>query len=168
VVAGPYCSGTGASFHQNGWFSSGTSGWTSHDGGWSADQCNGTFSSVPMSGDAGKDDGNSVIWTFTGLRTASGSCDIAVYIPAGSNVQVVGGNPTYYTVQTGTSPNSGTIGSFTIKQVANQGSWVSVGSYAVSNGQLSVMMHTRGLDWSGSSKTYAHHAADAVRATCQS
>lgn len=121
-----------------------------------------------MSGDANKDDGNSVVWSFTGLQTSSGSCDFAVYIPASSDVKVVGGAPTYYTVQTGTSPGSGTIGSFTVNQVDNQGSWVDVGNYPVSGGQLSVMLHTRGLDWSGNSKTYAHHAADAIRATCSS
>ncbi|MFE9426014.1 hypothetical protein ACFYNO_23985 [Kitasatospora sp. NPDC006697] len=168
VVAGPYCSGAGTAFHQNGWFSDGNSGWRSNSGGWSSDQCNGTYSSVPMSGDASKDDGNSVIWTFTGLRAGSGSCALAVYIPAGSNVMQVGGNPTYYTVQTGSSPGSGTIGSFTVNQVANQGSWVSVGSYPLSGGGFSVMLHTRGLDWSGSTRTYAHHAADAVRVSCVS
>ncbi|MGA5824024.1 hypothetical protein ACPC54_40030 [Kitasatospora sp. NPDC094028] len=61
--------------------------------------------------------------------------------------------------------SGGSAGSFSINQTANQGSWVDAGSYAY-RGALSVTLHTRGLDWSGDGKTYAHHAASAVRATC--
>ncbi|WP_371493756.1 hypothetical protein OG871_01805 [Kitasatospora sp. NBC_00374] len=158
AVAGPYCGGKGVSYSQGKWFDQGISGWRSNSGGWSGDGCNGTYTSVPMSGAANKDDGNSVVWTFNLGKVSS--CALAVYIPADGDVKKVGGNPTYYTVQSGSSS-----GSFSINQTANRGRWVNQGTYPY-HGSLSVTLHTRGLDWHDSTKTYAHHAASAIRATC--
>ncbi|MFJ9693882.1 hypothetical protein [Kitasatospora sp. NPDC101183] len=152
AFAGPYCSAKGTS-QVNGWFDQGVSGWHKNSGGWSGDGCNGTYLSVPMSGAANKDDGNSVVWTFN-LDNVT-SCTLAVYIPASGDVKNVGGKPTFYTVSSG--------GSFNIDQTAYRGSWFNAGTFPY-RGTLSVTLHTRGVDWGGNS--YAHHAASAVRATC--
>ncbi|MEU3574124.1 hypothetical protein AB0E96_37820, partial [Kitasatospora sp. NPDC036755] len=159
VIAGPYCS-NGGQYKTNGWFDQGDSGWRNNSGGYSGDGCNGTYASMPMSGDANKDDGgNSVVWTFTVDKVSS--CTLSVYIPGSGNVKQVGGNPSYYTVQSG----GGQVGSFSINQTASRGSWVNQGPFTY-RGPISLTLHSRGLDWSGSTKTYAHHAAGAVRATC--
>ncbi|MFJ9443421.1 hypothetical protein ACIRRH_16340 [Kitasatospora sp. NPDC101235] len=159
VIAGPYCTGGGV-YKTNGWFDQGAKGWRNNSGGYSGDGCNGTYASMPMSGDANKDDsGNSVVWTFTVDKVAS--CTLSVYIPASGDVKQVGGNPSYYTVQSG----GGQVGSFSINQTASRGSWVNQGPFSY-RGPISVTLHSRGLDWSGSTETYAHHAAGAVRATC--
>jgi translation initiation factor IF-2 len=159
AVAAPFCASGGGSISSHG--SGPGSGWSSNTtGGMTGSGCNGTYYSVPMSGDANKDDGdNWVRWTFT--VDSIGSCDIAVYIPASGNVQQVGGNPTLYTVNNG----NGGIGSFSISQVNNQGQWVDEGNFPYS-GSISVTMHSRGQDWASSGQTHARHAADAVRATC--
>ncbi|MFF3108392.1 hypothetical protein ACFVSN_04345 [Kitasatospora sp. NPDC057904] len=159
TVLGPGCSGKG-SYRENGRFSKGIEGWIGNSGGWSGDGCNGSYTSVPMYGDASKDDPSaSVVWTFN-LGNAS-TCALSVYVPASGDVTKVGGHPTYYTVQSG-----GSGGSFNVNQTASQGSWVNVGSFAYS-GSLSVTLHTRGVDW-GSGVSHAHHAASAIRATCTS
>ncbi|MGW2868022.1 hypothetical protein [Kitasatospora sp. NPDC001225] len=157
VIAGPYCSG-GGQYKTNGWFDQGSSGWRNNSGGYSGDGCNGTYASMPMSGNANKDDnGNSVVWTFTVDKVTS--CTLSVYIPASGDVKQVGGNPSTYTVQSG----GGQVGSFTINQTASRGSWVNNGPFTY-RGPISVTLHSRGVDWGGSSG--AHHAASAVRATC--
>ncbi|MFJ3216373.1 hypothetical protein ACIPLC_10685 [Kitasatospora sp. NPDC086801] len=157
VVTGPYCGNKSGAYSQKGWFDQGDSGWRSNSGGWSGDGCNGTYTSVPMSGDT-KDDGNSVVWTFTLDKVTS--CTLDVYIPASGDVKKVGGNPTYYTVQSGSGSSD-----FKINQASNQGRWVGEGTFQY-RGSLSVTLHTRGQDWVGGNKTYAHHAASAMRVTC--
>ncbi|MFD0278108.1 hypothetical protein ACFVHB_29955 [Kitasatospora sp. NPDC127111] len=161
AVVGPYCGGSKSvsSYAQNGWFDQGVSGWRSSSGGWSGDGCNGTYTSVPMSGDANKDDGNSVVWTFSPANVKN--CTLAVYIPADDDVKRVGGHPTLYTVRSG-----GSSWSFSIDQTANRGRWVSQATTYSYQGPLSVTLHTRGLDWKGGTKTYDHHAASAIKATC--
>ncbi|MFE6500369.1 hypothetical protein [Kitasatospora sp. NPDC057738] len=159
VIAGPYCSG-GGQYKTNGWYDQGTKGWRNNSGGYGGDGCNGTYASMPMSGDANKDDNsNSVVWTFTVDKVSS--CTLSVYIPASGDVKQVGGNPSLYTVQSG----GGQIGSFSINQTASRGSWVNQGPFSY-RGPISLTLHSRGLDWSGSTETFAHHAAAAVRATC--
>ncbi|MEE1788482.1 hypothetical protein PUR71_37120 [Streptomyces sp. SP17BM10] len=159
TVLGPGCSGKGA-YRENGRFSKGIEGWIGNSGGWGGDGCNGSYTSVPMYGDASKDDPTaSVVWTFTvgNVRT----CALSVYVPASGDVTKVGGHPTYYTVQSGGSGRS-----FNVDQISRQGSWVDVGSFSYS-GSLAVTLHTRGVDW-GSGASHAHHAASAIRATCTS
>ncbi|MFJ2810004.1 hypothetical protein [Kitasatospora sp. NPDC087271] len=157
VVTGPYCGNKSGVYSQKGWFDQGDSGWRSNSGGYSGDGCNGTYTSVPMSGD-GSDDKNSVVWTFTVDKVTS--CTLDVYIPASGDVKKVGGNPTYYTVQSGSGSSD-----FKINQTSNQGRWVGEGTFQY-RGSLSVTLHTRGQDWVGGNKTYAHHAASAMRVTC--
>ncbi|MEU9041665.1 MULTISPECIES: hypothetical protein [unclassified Kitasatospora] len=154
AVAGPYC----GNYRTYGWYDDGDKGWRNNSGGYSGDGCNGTYASMPMSGDANDDKSNSVVWTFSLDKVTS--CTLAVYIPASSNVKQVGGNPSYYTVQSG----GGSVGSFTINQTASLGSWVTKGPFPY-RGPISLTLHSRGVDWSSGAKL-AHHAASAVRATC--
>ncbi|WP_185921569.1 hypothetical protein [Streptomyces sp. WAC06614] len=167
AVAGRGCGAAGTGYRQRGWFERGNEGWLSRsEGGWTGDGCTGMYTAVPMSGEAAKDDGNSVLWTFETGRVATGSCRISVYVPGARDVVSVGGNPTHYTVQNQFDPGSGTIGSFSVPQVSRRGQWVDGGTFPLSRGRIAVLLHTRGQDWSGSTKTYAHHAASAVRAHC--
>ncbi|MGW6913466.1 hypothetical protein ACWGB8_06545 [Kitasatospora sp. NPDC054939] len=166
AVAGVFCTGGNTTTQQYGWFDRGQEGWRTSTGGWSGDGCNGKYSSVPMSGDARKDDGNSVVWTFNTAPLVTGSCKLSVYVPASGDVKEVGGAPTHYSVQRKSAPGTGTIGDFIVNQVGQRGQWVSVGTYPLAEGKIAVMMHTRGQDWQGSTKTYAHHAASAVKADC--
>ncbi|MFE6054018.1 hypothetical protein ACFQ6N_24975 [Kitasatospora sp. NPDC056446] len=154
AIAGPYCGG----YRTNGWYDDGDKGWRNNSGGYSGEGCNGTYASMPMSGDANDDKSNSVVWTFTLDKVTS--CTLAVYIPASGNVKQVGGNPSYYTVQSG----SGSVGSFSINQTASLGSWVTKGPFPY-RGPISLTLHSRGVDWASGSSG-AHHAAGAVRATC--
>ncbi|MGW3636019.1 hypothetical protein ACWD7F_39020 [Streptomyces sp. NPDC005122] len=157
-MAGTGCSNASTSFHHHGWYADGIKGWrTISTGGYSGSGCNGDYVAVPMSGNL-KDDKNSVVWMFSTGPVSKGTCKLSVYVPNDSNVKDVGGAPAYYTVSDGRA--------FTVNQVKNRGRWVSVGSYAVSGGEINVTMHTRGEDWVGSTKTYAHLAASAIKASC--
>ncbi|WP_431676432.1 hypothetical protein [Kitasatospora sp. KL5] len=166
AVAGPFCTGGHTTTQQYGWFDDGQAGWRTNTGGHAADGCNGKYTSVPMSGAPDKDDGNSVVWTFNTAPVTTGTCRLWVYVPNSTDLKAVGGAPTYYTVQRKSAPGVGTIGSFTVNQTGNRGRWVSVGSYPLSDGKIAVMLHNRGQDWKGGTKTYAHHAASAVKADC--
>ena len=166
-MAGYGCSDAGTGINDSsGWFNAGRQGWQYFStGGMTADNCSGAYVTVSMSG-SNSDDGNYFLWTFNTGSVSSGNCDIQVYIPDDGNVMAVGGNPTYYSVQSTFSAGSGTEGNFSISQVNNLGQWVDEGNFPVSNGQIAVMLHTRGEDWSGNTKTWAHHAASAVSASC--
>ncbi|MFD9335099.1 hypothetical protein ACFWBF_11940 [Streptomyces sp. NPDC060028] len=167
AVAGAGCQGSGTGYSQNGWFDDGQAGWKTYgSGGWNGDGCKGSFTAIPMSGAAGKDNGNYALWTFRTGPVSSGRCKVSVYVPNSKDIKAVGGNPAYYTVQNSLSPGSGTIDSFTINQHSNYGSWVNGGTYDVRNGQLAVKLHDRGQDWVGNTETYAHNAASAVRVSC--
>ncbi|MBD0693998.1 hypothetical protein [Streptomyces sp. CBMA123] len=143
---------------RNGWYDDGQKGWRNNSGGYTGDGCAGGFASMPMSGASGKDDSsNSVVWTFNTGSLTTGSCRLSVYVPNG-DLKAVGGAPTYYTVQNQ---------SFLVNQVSYRGQWVSAGTFPLSGGRIAVVMHSRGQDWVGDSvKTYAHHAASAVKADC--
>jgi translation initiation factor IF-2 len=160
AVAGPFCGGSGVKYRTDNWYTQGQSGWTTNSGGWSGNGCNGQYNSMPMSGSHG-DYGNDAVWTFQVGSVKS--CDLAVYIPASGDIMKVGGNPSFYTVNNG----AGSIGSFSINQTASQGQWVDEGSFPY-NGMIYVTLHDRGIDWTDTAKTYAHHAADAIKATCTS
>ncbi|MEV7601203.1 hypothetical protein AB0O91_27945 [Kitasatospora sp. NPDC089797] len=156
-VAGPGCGGS-TSMQQSGWYDDGQKGWRKNSGGYTGDGCGGGFTSMPMSGAANKDDNsNTVVWTFTTGPLTTGSCRLSVYVPNG-DLKSVGGAPTYYTVQGR---------SFEVNQVSYRGQWVSAGTFPLSGGRIAVTMHSRGQDWVGDSvKTFAHHAASAVKADC--
>ncbi len=166
AVAGPDCDN--GRFQKNGYFTNGKKGWTSSSGGYSGSGCGGSYLSVPMSGDS-HDKGNSVNWLFDTSANAK-QCGISVYIPRNSSLQKVGGDPSYYTVYKYFTPKSSNqIGSFSIRQVDNQGGWYNVpGTFPVTNQKLAVQLHDQGYDWHGDTSTYAHHAASALKVSCTS
>ncbi|MGW4212037.1 hypothetical protein ACWEIJ_28860 [Lentzea sp. NPDC004789] len=153
VTTGPGCGG----YSSVGAYRDGRKGWVDHGDG----KCSSTFVSIPMSGDARRDDASAYgLWTFP----AAGTCDVSVYIPNGS-LEEVGGNPTVYYVFDRDGISGTPMASFAIKQVEKRGQWVGVGKFKAS-GNLTVQLLTRGQDWNNSGPTYAHHAASAVKADC--
>ncbi|GGU23393.1 hypothetical protein [Lentzea flava] len=153
LTMGPGCGG----YTNVGLYRDGRKGWVDHGDG----KCGSTFVSVPMSGDARRDDPSAYAqWTFS----VSGTCDVSVHIPNG-NLEEVGGNPTVYYVYDRNGVGGTPMASFAIKQVEKRGQWVSAGRFK-SSGNLTVQLLTRGQDWNNSGPTYAHHAASAVKADC--
>lgn len=168
AVGGGGCSGSGTSFSTYGWYDDGESGYLSvGSGGLDGDGCNGSFVALPMSGDANIDDGNYMLWTFHTGSVGSGSCAVDVYIPNVDNTVEVGGDPSYYTVQDSAAAGSDTVGSFSVDQTSNLGRWAYGGTFRVSGGVLAVMLHSRGIDWTATASTDAHHAADAIKVSCK-
>jgi hypothetical protein len=152
-TTGPGCGG----YSNVGSFRDGRKGWVDHGDG----KCGSTFVSIPMSGDARRDDSSAYgQWTFA----VTGTCDVSVHVPNGS-LEEVGGNPTVYYVFDRASVGGTPLASFAIKQVDKRGQWVSAGKFKAS-GNLTVQLLTRGQDWTGSGPTYAHHAASAIKADC--
>ncbi|MFJ9576394.1 hypothetical protein ACIRQF_08430 [Streptomyces sp. NPDC101191] len=169
AVSGPNCAGTGASFTYSGWYTDGKEGWQKYgSGGYAGGGCNGSFFSLPMSGKAGSDAGNALRWTFRTGAVTSGTCQVSVHIPSSTDIKAVGGKPSYYTVHAGATGNDPILRSFTVDQQSLRGQWVSAGGVRVTGGVLTVKLHDRGLDSSGSRNTYAHHAGDAARVQCTS
>ncbi|MER6360494.1 hypothetical protein [Kitasatospora sp. NPDC001527] len=169
AIGGNGCGTSSVAYAQHGWWEQGSTGWlTNSAGGYTGSGCNGKYVSMPMSGAANTDDkDNWVVWTFSTAPVTTGTCKIAVYVPNNSDLKAVGGAPAYYTVQNTSTPNSGTIGDFSVNQTSSRGSWVTAGgTYAVTGGKIAVMLHSRGLDWAGTSTEKAHIAASAVRADC--
>ncbi len=153
LTMGPGCGG----YTSVGTYRDGRKGWVDHGDG----KCGSAFVSIPMSGDARRDDASAYgQWTFT----ASGSCDVSVFIPNG-NLEEVGGNPTVYYVFDRNGVGGTPMASFAIKQVEKRGQWVAAGKFKAS-GNLTVQLLTRGQDWNNSGPTYAHHAASAIKADC--
>ncbi|MFJ4910453.1 hypothetical protein ACIQCR_33000 [Streptomyces sp. NPDC093249] len=169
AVAGPNCAGAGASFTYSGWYTDGKEGWQKYgSGGYAGGGCNGAFLSLPMSGNAGSDAGNALRWTFRTGSFTSGTCQVSVHIPNNSDIKAVGGKPSYYTVHAGATGSDPILRSFRLDQQSLRGQWVSAGSVRLTGGVLTVKLHDRGIDWSGSRETYAHHAGDAARVQCTS
>ncbi|SMC96488.1 hypothetical protein [Lentzea albidocapillata] len=163
ATAGPGCTGS-TRFTGVGSYRDGQSGWVDHGNG----GCGTSFVSIPMSGDATKDDTSAYgLWTFDTGSVKTGSCTVSVFVPNG-DITKVGGNPTHYRVYDRFDVAKGSpTGSFQVSQVANRGKWVSAGSFKVTGSKLAVQLLTRGEDWKGSTRNYAHHAAAMVKATCQ-
>lgn len=152
-TTGPGCGG----YTNVGLYRDGRKGWVDRGDG----KCGSTFVSIPMSGDARRDDGSAYgMWTFS----VSGTCDVSVFVPNG-NLEEVGGNPTVYYVFDRSGVGGPPMASFAIKQVEKRGQWVNAGKFKAS-GNLTVQLLTRGQDWNNSGPTYAHHAASAVKADC--
>ncbi|ANN16150.1 hypothetical protein SD37_11205 [Amycolatopsis orientalis] len=162
-MAGRGCGG-GTGFTGVGAYSDGKAGWVNHGNG----GCGTSFVSIPMSGDANKDDSSAYgLWTFNTGPVTTGSCAVSVFVPTG-DLTAVGGSPSVYRVFDRFAVDKGTpVGSFQIDQVGNRGRWVNVGTFRINGAKLAVQLLTRGRDWSGSTKTYAHHAAAMVKAKCQ-
>jgi hypothetical protein len=153
LTSGPGC----GSYKSVGSYRDGRRGWVDHGDG----KCGSTFVSVPMSGDARRDDPSAYgVWTFA----AAGMCEISVHVPNG-DLTAVGGNPTVYFVYDRNGVGGRPMASFAIKQVDQRGRWVAAGRFR-SSGTLTVQLLTRGQDWNRGGPTYAHHAASAVKANC--
>jgi translation initiation factor IF-2 len=145
----------------------GQAGWTTQEGVYNQSGCDGHYLSVPMSGEANQDDPtNRVWWIFDTGAAQSQTCRVWVYVPSDDNIQHVGGHPTYYTVYGSANPATGEqIGDFSINQVAHRGDWVAEGPFHIDHGQLSIRMHSRGID-NTSGYQQAHHAAAAISVMC--
>jgi hypothetical protein len=152
-TAGPGC----GNYTSVGAYRDGQKGWVDHGDG----KCGSTYVSIPMSGDARRDDPSAYgLYTFA----ASGTCEVSVHIPNGT-LQEVGGNPTVYFVFDHNGVGGTPMASFAIKQVDKRGQWVSAGRFK-SSGNLTVQLVSRGQDWNSNGPTYAHHAASAIKADC--
>jgi len=104
-----------------------------------------------------------IVWWFKVPGQAT--CGVSVFVPGTGNVKDAAGAPTTYLVYGTTTGSGSMIGQFGIDQVHNQGRWVDAGRYLAANGQLSVRMVTRGIDW-GPGRDGAHHGVSAMRVTC--
>lgn len=163
-MAGKDCPETTTDYREVGRFSRGREGWHTRSGGWSGDGCGGRFSTVPMSGDASKDDPKAyTVWEFSTGRVQSGSCTLSVYVPNSGDPKDVAGSPAHYRVASG----NGDLGGFIVDQESNRGRWVSAGGFSLSNGMFAVKMLNRGIDWSSRGPTYEHLAAGQVKVSCQ-
>ncbi|MFI0465625.1 hypothetical protein ACH347_16235 [Saccharopolyspora sp. 5N102] len=160
--AGPGC-GSG-SFSRPGYYANGNQGWLNSGGAHAADGCDGSYSSLPMSGDPNRDGDNSAVWRFTTGDVKQGSCQVSVFVPRG-DLQHVGGDPSYYTVYQG-DETKGPSGDFRVFQTNRQGGWVDGGRFAVTGGRLTIKLHSRGKDWTDKGPTYAHHAAAQMKIDC--
>ncbi|WP_037913949.1 hypothetical protein [Actinacidiphila yeochonensis] len=165
AVAGPYCpKATDYTWSWIGHYTDDQEGWTTHPGGYTGSGCTGKFTSMPMSGD-GKDDENSFLYSFITGSVHTGTCSVKVWIPKDSNVAHVGGHPTLYTVHSAVKGGGTQLGAVSVSQVSHEAQWVSLGSFADTQGQLSVRVHTRGDDNASGYKN-AHHALDALSVSC--
>jgi hypothetical protein len=158
-----------ARFSEHGRWTQGVTGFIAvRGGGLRADGCNGSFDAMPMSGSASQDDGaNYAAWNFRTGAVSQGICHVSVYIPEDGSIEHVGGDPALYSVYDGPHAAGQPMASFTIDQVANQGRWASRGTYRITGGAISIKLHSRGVDWSGSHATNAHLAVSPVRVTCE-
>lgn len=171
MIAGAGCPNTAKQQYQAvGFYSDGADGWYARNGGSAESGCKGTFDAMPMSGKANtSDSGIFAKWTFdVSDEMTVGSCALSVYIPNDSDRRNVGATAAHYSIFN--SFDQGTanvIGAKDVNQVANRGKWVSLGSYDIDQGKLSVKLHNRGEDWAGGADGEgAHIAATQIRATC--
>jgi hypothetical protein len=130
-------------------------------GGWVNGKCTDRFWSVPMSGSADRDDpGTYVLWWFTTAPVTSGDCEIWVYVPKTARAADVAGDPTRYDVLRSNEDRS-VIGTFSVRQVANRGSWVKGGTFGFDGGRIAVRLNNRGDGGGG-----ARHGAAEVLTRC--
>ncbi|GAA3514268.1 hypothetical protein [Actinocatenispora rupis] len=167
AVAAPGCASDGATYTEHGRYSDGESGWyTVGSGGWTGAGCPGSFTDVPMSGDAEKDDPTAyVVWGFR-VPAGARSCRVEMYVPTSSRWRDVASARAHYRIQAGTTPDSPTLQQVDVDQVHNEGSWQVAGSYRVSTGVIGIRLLNRGIDYNDHAHTYAHLAASAARVTC--
>jgi translation initiation factor IF-2 len=166
AVGGPYCSSNSSTgFQRHGKYTDGQKGWTTHVGQFTGSGCDGHYVSIPMSGSSSSDYSSWVVYTFSTGAVHSGTCTVSVYVPDDHNVLHVGGHPSYYTVYDAIGASGSSIGHFKVAQTSHLGSWVSGGTYRVTDGRLSIKLHDRGIDYT-SGYEEAHHAAAAIKVSC--
>ncbi|MFG3528137.1 hypothetical protein ACGF8B_15490 [Streptomyces sp. NPDC047917] len=158
---------SGGGFQQDHYFTDGSAGWyTRPSGGWTGNGCNGSYSSIPMSGDTSTDMQNRVKWWWK-PGTRARTCQISVFIPNSNTNLYVGGHPTKYHVLVNANDRTTMYSSFSINQTAHRGQWVDAGTFAMKGATIGVKLLDRGDDWSKGWEK-AHHAAAQMRATCRS
>jgi hypothetical protein len=140
---------------------------TSSTGGWTGDGCRGGVVSVPMSGDARRDDNdNVVVWWFVTGPVKSGTCAVSAYVPDTGRSTDSAGKPAHYLVYASSDATGSTIGQFDVDQTRNRGRFVDGGRFTLSgSGRLSVRMVTRGVDF-GRGRDGAHLGVSALRLSC--
>ncbi|WP_346143254.1 hypothetical protein [Kitasatospora cinereorecta] len=173
AVAGVGCSDKSTDVYlKDADFSKGSAGWLrSSTGGYRGDGCDGSYVAMPMSGDANKyDGGQGVLWHFDfRSKFTNASCTMQIYVPANSDKEYVGGNPSHYFLWNkrydyGMSMTP--LNSFDISQTGNRGSWVNAGTFAVDSGLVTLKLVNTGVDFGSTSVNHAHHAAAPVKLSC--
>jgi translation initiation factor IF-2 len=155
-------------FTEAGWYTDGISGFFGvRAGGWPKQGCDGRFGAMPMSGSATQPDPpNYALWIFRTAPVVTGTCQVAVYVPGDHSIVHVGGDPARYQVYDNAAASGPPAKSFTIDELTSLGTWVSVGSYPVTTGVLTVKLTSAGQDWHGNVETHAHLPVSQVIAFC--
>lgn len=168
ALAGYGCPQSHQARFKAGWYADRNNGFLDlRAGGWRKQGCDGRFDAMPMSGSATKPDpGNYALWTFRTAPLLSGTCQVAVYVPADRSVKEVGGNPARYLVYDSARPSGPPVGSFGIDDFTSLGRWANGGSYPLAGGVLTVKLSSAGLDWRGNVETHAHLPVTQVMAFC--
>jgi hypothetical protein len=130
-------------------------------GGWPGEGCTDRFWSVPMSGSTSADDpATYVLWWFHNLPIAGGTCGIWTYVPKGPRDEDVAGDPTFYEVLRGRDDRR-VIGTFSVEQAPNRGTWAYGGAFDFDGGQIAVRLGNRGSGADGS-----RHGAAQILVNC--
>jgi hypothetical protein len=164
--AGPGCSGGGL-YKERGRYSDGDDGWyTINSGGHKGDGCDGSFTAIPMSGNATKDSGSIATWSWY-VGSGYTTCSLAVVIPKGERDRDVAGKLTTYTILANADDPDSALKSFEIDQTSLRGRGLIVEQIPIFNQQLAVQLVDRGVDWGSDERDGAHHAAAQMRAVCR-
>jgi hypothetical protein len=132
-------------------------------GGWGEQGCSDRFWSVPMSGAADRDEPLTyVMWYFRTAPVNRGACGIWTYVPKGSDEKDSAGDPSFYQVLRSRDDRR-VIGSFSIKQAPNRGTWAYGGTFNFDGGQIAIRLGNRGTGADG-----ARHGAAQVLVNCAS
>ena len=163
IFVGPDCSSPGNWYNEYTYYtgtnSNGTTGWTTQSGSYSGNGCTGAYMSMPMSGTSSETE--HVLWKIS-TAPKNVPCTIEVYIPATTNITLVGGDPAQYTYALN---GSDTQTSFAINQLANRGRWVAEATVKTTDGEVEVRLGNAGVDYD-SSNWNAHDAVAAVALAC--
>ncbi|MBR8743379.1 hypothetical protein DSY14_16845 [Nocardiopsis sp. MG754419] len=149
------------------WHGDGTDSWAfGFEGGFTAENCDGRWHAIPVSGDPDVPNGKYAFWTFN-IGFTDAACDVYVHIPDAESPRWVGGEPAQYQLHPSADPaTSEPFASFTVDQVADKGGWVYVGSYDAPGDTISVKLQNSGADQVDGRDTNAHVVASAVRTRC--
>lgn len=149
------------------WHGDGTDSWAfGFEGGFTAENCDGRWHAIPVSGDPGAPNGRYAFWTFN-IGFTDAKCDIYVHVPDAESPRWVGGAPAQYQLHPSADPaTSEPFASFTVDQVGRKGGWVHVGAYTPEGDTISVKLQNSGADQIDGQDTNAHVVASAVRTRC--
>ncbi|MER7277839.1 hypothetical protein ABT369_25700 [Dactylosporangium sp. NPDC000244] len=125
-------------------------------GGWSDGGCNGTFQTIPASGQAGADDPGQFAMFWFAVPSAV-ECAIEVYVPQAPDAGITA-IAAHYAVHAGRGGTA--YAEFVLDQTARRGQWVAAGSFPVKPPELAVRITNRGPD--------GRIAVSQVRVTCGS